>query len=267
MYNTFFPENEYHTPANYKRSIWDVLSLGTSAYFKIGFLQSVIKNRNLALADKYDTAQWALSSYEILKFSEDCGAKYHITGFDYVDQVKDEPVVFISNHMSTLETMVFPCLIAPVKEVTFVVKDTLTTSKVFGPIMRARNPIAVGRKDSRKDLMTVMTEGQQKLKEGTSVIIFPQHTRRNDFRPEEFNSLGVKLAQKAGVKVVPMAIKTDFWENGKIIKDLGINRRTIPVFIKFGEPITVKGSGKEEHQFIVDFIQQNANEWKNIRNK
>jgi 1-acyl-sn-glycerol-3-phosphate acyltransferase len=112
-----------------------------------------------------------------------------------------------------------------------------------------------------------MTEGQQKLKEGTSVIIFPQHTRRNDFRPEEFNSLGVKLAQKAGVKVVPMAIKTDFWENGKIIKDLGINRRTIPVFIKFGEPITVKGSGKEEHQFIVDFIQQNANEWKNIRNK
>lgn len=267
MYNQYFPENEYHTPPNQKRSIWDVLSLGTSFYFKAGFLKFVIQNRKLALTNNYDTARWAHSSYEILKFSEGCGGKYHITGFDYVDQVKDEPVVFISNHMSTLETMVFPCLIAPVKEVTFVVKDTLTSDNLFGPIMRARNPIAVGRKDSRKDLLTVMNEGQQKLKEGTSVIIFPQHTRRPDFRPEEFNSLGIKLAQKAGVKVIPMAIKTDFWENGKLVKDLGINHRNLPVFIKFGEPIEIKGTGKEEHQSVVDFIERNLNNWKHIRNK
>jgi 1-acyl-sn-glycerol-3-phosphate acyltransferase len=266
MYNSFFPENDYHTPKNYPRSIWDKLSLGSSLYFKIGFLLQVIKNRNLALANNYGTENWALSSYHVMKFSEDCGAKYHIYGFDNVDKVKDEPVVFISNHMSTLETMVFPCLIAPVKEVTFVVKDTLTTSKVFGPIMRARNPIAVARKDSRKDLMTVMEQGQQKLKEGTSVIIFPQHTRRVEFNPAEFNSLGVKLAQKAGVKIVPMAIRTDFWENGRVVKDLGINRRKKPVFIKFGEPMEVGSSGKEAHQFVLDFIKQNLDQWKHIRN-
>jgi 1-acyl-sn-glycerol-3-phosphate acyltransferase len=267
MFNKYFPENEYHTPVNYKRSIWDVLSLGTSLFFKIGFLNIVLNNRKLALKGNYDTARWAQSSFDVMKFSEGCGGKYHITGFNYVDQVKDEPVVFISNHMSTLETMVFPCLIAPVKEVTFVVKDTLTTNKIFGPVMRSRKPIEVGRKDSRKDFMTVLTEGQQKLKEGSSIIIFPQSTRKLDLKPEEFNSLGVKLAQKAGVKVVPIAIKTDFWENGKIIKDLGINRRNIPVFIKFGEPIEIKGSGKEEHQIVVDFIKQNLEDWKDICNK
>jgi 1-acyl-sn-glycerol-3-phosphate acyltransferase len=267
MYNKYFPENEYHTPANYKRSIWDILSFGTSLYFKAGFFKYLIKNRNLALANKYDTEQWAKSSYEIFRFSEDCGGKYHITGFNYIDQVKDEPVVFISNHMSTLETMVFPCLIAPVKEVTFVVKDILTTENIFGPIMRARNPIAVGRKDSRKDLMTVLTEGQNKLKEGTSIIIFPQHTRRAEFIPEDFNSLGIKLAQKAGVKVVPMAIKTDFWENGRIVKNMGVNHRNLPVFIKIGEPMEIKSSGKEEHQFTIDFISQSMEEWKDIRNK
>jgi 1-acyl-sn-glycerol-3-phosphate acyltransferase len=261
MYNKFFPENEYHTPLNYKRSIWDILSFGTSLYFKIGFAILVFRNRRLALNGNYDTASWAQSSYDVMRFSENCGGKYHITGFNYVDQVKDEPVVFISNHMSTLETMVFPCLIAPVKEATFVVKDTLTTSKVFGPVMRARNPIAVGRKDSRKDLMTVLTEGQQKLKEGTSIIIFPQSTRKLDLKPEEFNSLGVKLAQKTGVRIVPMAIKTDFWENGKIVKDLGIARRKKPVYIKFGKPMEIKGSGKEEHQIVVDFIQKNLEEW------
>ncbi len=197
----------------------------------------------------------------MFEYLEDCGGKFHITGFEYVDQVKDEPVVFISNHMSTLETMVFPSLIAPVKEVTFVVKMQLVTGKLFGPIMRARNPIAVGRTDSRKDLMTVLNEGQQKLKEGTSVIIFPQSTRKDIFVPEEFNSLGIKLAQKAGVRVVPMAIKTDFWSNGKTLKDLGKVKRNLPIYIKFGAPIEIKGSGKEEHQQVVDFIKKNFDEW------
>jgi 1-acyl-sn-glycerol-3-phosphate acyltransferase len=264
MYNKYFPENEYHTPSNFKRSIWDILSLGTSLYFKLGFLKTVLQNRKLAIHSNYDTARWAQSSYDVFKFSEKCGGKYHITGFNYVDQVKDEPVVFISNHMSTLETMVFPCLIAPVKEVTFVVKVNLTTSKVFGAVMRSRNPIAVGRKDSRKDLIMVLTEGQQKLKEGSSIIIFPQSTRKLDLKPEEFNSLGIKLAQKAGVRIVPIAIKTDFWENGRLIKDLGINRRKKPVHIKFGEPMEIKGSGKEEHQFVIDFIQKNLEEWNKL---
>lgn len=267
MFNKYFPENEYHTPVDHKRSVWDVLSLGSSLYFKVGFFNFVVKNRKLALANNYGTENWALSSYEIFKFSENCGGKYHISGFNYVDEVKDEPVVFISNHMSTLETMVFPCLIAPVKEVTFVVKESLTTNGLFGPIMRARNPIAVGRTDSRKDLITVMTEGQQKLAEGTSVIIFPQSTRATIFKPEEFNSMGIKLAQKAGVRVVPMAIKTDFWENGRIVKDLGINNRNLPVFIKFGKPMKVEGSGKDEHRFIVDFIANSLEKWKDIRNK
>jgi 1-acyl-sn-glycerol-3-phosphate acyltransferase len=267
MYNKYFPENEYHTPTNHKRSIWDILSLGTSFYFKLGFAIIVLRNRKMALRKNYNTERWAQSSWDVMKFSENCGGKYHISGFDYVDRVKDEPVVFISNHMSTLETMVFPCLIAPVKEVTFVVKDTLITSKVFGPVMRSRNPIAVGRKDSRKDFLTVITEGQQKLKEGSSIIIFPQSTRKLDLKPEEFNSLGVKLAQKAGVRIVPMAIKTDFWENGKIIKDLGIARRKKPVYIKFGQPMEIKGAGKEEHQIVVDFIKKNLDEWNIQKNK
>ncbi len=210
MHNPYFPGNEYHTPENHRRSVWDILSLGGSLYFKIRFLKFVLQNRNLAKANRYDTARWALSSFEIFKFVENCGGKFHITGFEHLDAVKDEPVVFISNHMSTLETMIFPGLIAPVKEVTFVVKDKLITSKIFGPIMRARDPIAVGRTDSRKDLLTVLNEGKEKLARGTSIIIFPQSTRKISFHPEEFNSLGIKLAQKNGVRVVPMAIKTDF---------------------------------------------------------
>lgn len=261
MLNKYFPANEYKTPDDKRRVLGDRLSLGTSFYFNLRFIGIVLYNRRIALNNQYDTERWALSSFEILKFLEDCGAKFHIEGFEHVDAVKDEPVVFISNHMGTLETMVFPCLVAPVKDVTFVVKESLTRNPLFGPVMRARNPIAVSRTDSRQDLMKVMNEGQEFLQKGTSIIIFPQATRTVDFIPEQFNTLGVKLAQKNGVRIVPMAIKTDFWANGSLHKDLGHLNRKEPVHIKFGAPMSISGNGKDAHQFCIDFIQQHLKTW------
>lgn len=264
MLNKFFPVNEYQTSPTYKRIIWDRLFFGTSIYFNFSFLKIIIRNRKLAFNNKYNREQWASSSVEIFRLLELCGSKIHIEGFDHLDTVKDEPVVFICNHMGTLETMIFPGLIAPVKEVTFVVKDNLAANPIFGPIMRARNPITVGRSDSRHDLMKVIADGKQKLAEGTSVVIFPQGTRATTFNPKAFNSLGVKLAQKARVRIIPMAIKTDFWANGKIIKDLGYLQRKEPVHIKFGEPMEVEGNGKEQQQYCIDFIQSNLDKWNNV---
>jgi len=122
-----------------------------------------------------------------------------------------EPVLFIGNHMSTLETMILPCLISPLRNVTFVVKESLVKHPLFGDVMRSRDPIIVGRTDPRKDLEAVMNGGMELLSKGISIVIFPQSTRNVIFKPEEFNSLGVKLAKKAGVQVVPIALKTDFW--------------------------------------------------------
>lgn len=259
--NIYFPNNEYHTPSDKKRVVGDRLALGTSLYFNLRFLGIVYKNMRLAQCGKYDSTRWGQSSFEILRFIEDCGGKFHITGFEQVDSVRNEPVVFVSNHMSTLETMVFPCLISPTMPVTFVVKDSLLTAPLFGPVMRSRDPIAVGRKDPRADFTKVLVEGQKKLEKGISLIIFPQSTRSQIFAPKEFNSLGVKLAHKSGVKVVPMAIKTDFWSNGWPMKDLGRIDRKKHIHIKFGEPMGIKGQGKEEHQFTIDFIQKHLREW------
>jgi len=171
------------------------------------------------------------------------------------------PVLFISNHMSTLETMVLPCVIAPHRDVTFVVKESLVRHPLFGDIMRSRNPIVVGRTDPRKDLEAVMNGGVELLSKGISIIIFPQSTRSIEFNPAEFNSLGVKLAKKAGVQVVPIAVKTDFWGNGKWIKELGPLDSNKPIYIRFGEPISITGNGKEENQRIIEFIKSSLEDW------
>jgi 1-acyl-sn-glycerol-3-phosphate acyltransferase len=94
-------------------------------------------------------------------------------------------------------------------------------------------------------------------------VIFPQSTRRIDFRPEEFNSLGVKLACKAGVQVIPFALKTDFWLNGKVVKDLGpLDSRNKNIYFSFGQPMDVRGSGKIENQEIIRFIRESLENWK-----
>ena len=216
-------------------------------YFTLKYAVIVLKTRNDAVRGKYDTKAWADSSIYIFRFIEKAGGNYRISGMENIAG-DPAPVVFIGNHMSTLETMVLPGLIAPHREVTFVVKESLVKHPLFGHVMRSRDPIVVGRTDPRKDFEEVMTKGMQLLSRGTSIVIFPQSTRSVDFKPEEFNSLGVKLAKKAGVKVVPIALKTDFWGQGKLIKELGPLDHKKTIYFKFGEPFSVSGSGKTENQ-------------------
>lgn len=260
----FFKSDSYHTAEDSPRALMDKLVLNSRLYFMGNFISVILKSRSLALKGQYDSEAWASSSYDIFKFTEECGGRFHIIGLENLQKCQGS-VVFISNHMSTLEPMIFPCIIAPQMKVTYIVKDSLVKHPFFGPIIRSRDPIVVSRSNSREDLQTVMNKGQVLLAEGTSIIVFPQSTRRVDFSPKDLNSLGVKLASKANVQVVPIAIKTDFWENGKYLRDLGPINRSKPIHIAFGEPISIDGSGKEEHKQVVDFIASHLDKWKEIR--
>lgn len=262
----YFDSYTYHTPEIEKPSLWDKILINNRIYFTLKYASVVLRTRREAIKKVYDIKAWAYSSFEIFRFIEKTGGRFHITGMENIDK-SPGPVLFISNHMSTLETMILPCIIAPHREVTFVVKESLVKHPLFGDVMRSRNPVVVGRTDPRKDFEAVMNGGMDLLSKGSSIIIFPQSTRSLDFKSEEFNSLGVKLAKKAGVQVVPMAIKTDFWGNGKWIKELGPLNNKKPIHIKFGEPFSISGNGKLENQQIIDFIKTSLNEWKNEENQ
>jgi len=260
----FLKTDAYHTDKNTTRLLFDRLMLNSRWAFMSRFIGIVLKNRRIALRGTYDTNAWASSSLDVFNLIEKCGGRFHITGLDNIRNCK-EPVVFISNHMSTLETMIFPGIIAPIKEVTFVVKESLVKHPVFGPVMRSRNPIIVSRANSRDDFTTVMNKGQELLAQGTSVIIFPQSMRRVEFEPREFNTLGVKLAKMANVQIIPIAIKTDFWENGKYIKELGPINRDKPIYMTFGKPFNVNGPGKEENNKIIEFIMSYLTQWSEVK--
>jgi 1-acyl-sn-glycerol-3-phosphate acyltransferase len=255
----YFQGDIYETPINSRKTV-DKLFLNTRWYFVKKYLDSVVTSRTLALKKKYDNEAWAEVSYKFFKFSEASGGSFKLSGLDNIRNLK-EPVVYVSNHMSTLETFVFPCILLMGGDISFVVKESLTENFLFGPVMRATNPIVVKRANPREDFITVMEKGQELLKNGTSVVIFPQSTRRVVFKPEEFNTLGVKLAKSAGVKILPIAIKTDFWANGKLIKELGTIHRKLKIYMRFGSPMKIENNGKDEHQKIIEFIAQNLKTW------
>lgn len=259
-HHPIFQNFDYKTPEDTQRSRGDRMMLGGPWYFHYRFIKEILRMRRKALAGTFKGQQYALSSLDVLRAIEACGGKFQVEGMDNI-LCADGPVVFVSNHMSTTESMVLPAFILPLKDATFVVKQSLIDSRVFGPIMRATHPVAVARKDPRADLLTVLKDGSQKLKSGTSIVLFPEGTRQTVFKRQNFNSLGIKLASKAGVQVIPIALKTDFWGQNRITKEWGSIHRDRTLHFAFGDPITIQAKGKDAHEEVLSFIERKLAEW------
>ena len=220
----------------------------------------VVKSGIKAMQHVYDGEAWARSSEETAAALEAGGCRIEASGLEHFRSLEG-PCVFIGNHMSTLETFVLPSMIQPWKEVTFVVKESLLKYPFFGSVLASRDPIVVGRSNPRADLVTVLEGGEARLAAGRSIIVFPQSTRTPVFDPAHFNTIGIKLAKRAGVPVIPIALKTDAWGNGQLLKDFGPVDVRKTIHFEFGEPMRIEGAGKAEHQRITDFIIDRLGSW------
>ncbi len=229
-------------------------------YFYSRLFGVVLRASGLAKRGQYDGKTWAASSLEILHLLEDIGVRISIAGLDEFRKVAG-PCVVIGNHMSMMETVILPVMIQPLKPVTFVIKESLLNYPFFKHVMRSCDPVAVSRTNPRQDLKTVLEEGEKRLQQGISIIVFPQTTRTDFFDPSQMSSIGVKLAKRAGVPIIPLALKTDAWKNGKFIKDFGVIDEAEPVRFAFGAPLSVVGKGADEQQMVAEFISGKLAGW------
>jgi len=253
----FFPDTTYTTPPGRERTLHRLL-LRSRVYYITAFIRILLRYRQQGLSGRFDASTWARAAVEIFQIIESCGGIFHIAGLDKPRRI-DGPLVFIANHMSTMETLILPSLVFPHQKAVFVVKQQLRDLPLFG--IYVQDCIAVTRTSPADDFKQVMAFGAEKIARGYSVIIFPQATRSTVFNPEKFNTLGIKLARRAGVPAMPIALKTDFWGTGALLKDFGPINTGIPIHIEFGEPVSVSGSGKTEHERVVAFIRDRITSW------
>lgn len=242
------------------RWVFPLARLLPSLYYYPQFLYHVFRASALAKTGKYTDEEWWYSSLSSMLALETVGVEIEITGVNWLQTIAG-PCVFIANHMSTLETICLPGVIQPFKDCTFIVKRGIVEYPVFKHLMIARNPIVVDRANPRDDLKAVLEQGPQILAGGRSIIVFPQTTRTLTFNPELFNTIGIKLAKQGNVPIIPIAIKSDAWGIGSIVKEFGRIDPTQKVYLAFGAPLKIQNRGAEEHKQIIEFIQQQMQKW------
>ena len=208
----------------------------------------------------FNNESWAKICMASVAFAEKLGGVVTFEGFEQRAAYQG-PVVYVANHMSTLETMVFPTTLLSFGKLAIVLKESLATMPLVGAAALHVGAISVTRKNAREDLKTVLEEGAKRLACGSSVLLFPQGTRQAVFDAKKFNSLGSKLAERAGVPMVPLAVKTDFLQTGRWIKDFGPVDPNKPIRFACGPVLPPELGARKMHEQSVAFIEGKIKEW------
>lgn len=257
MQDALFSSDSYVSP---ERTIGLLAKLFPSLYFYPHLLWILLSAGLRSRKKVYSGEAWARSSEDVVYRLEEVGCRFEVTGLEHIHALQG-PCVLAANHMSTLETMVMASMIQPWCNSTFVIKRSLYNYPIFRHVLDARQPICVDRVNPRDDLKVLLEEGTKRLQAGTSVMVFPQSTRQNVFDPVQFNSIAVKLAKRAEVPVIPLALYSAAWSEGRLLADFGPILPHIPVRFHFGAPFTVSGSGKEEQRALTGFIHDTLVGW------
>jgi len=115
----------------------------------------------------------------------------------------DDSVILMPNHQSNFDIPVLlGCL--PV-QFRWLAKAELFKIPIFGRGMRGCGYISIDR-SNRKLAFQSLAEAAQKIRNGVSVLIFPEGTRSWDGEIQAFKKGGFVLSVDAGVPIVPIII-------------------------------------------------------------
>lgn len=218
-------------------------------FYMIGSMFKTIKLKFLkkfSSKDKYE-AYVNKSVYNWAKFIVNLiGIKLNVIG---IENLPNEACLFVSNHQSNLDV---PCLITAInKPMGFISKKELSSVPVISTWMKAIHSVFMDRQNVRESLKSIL-EGAKVLKDGYSMVIFPEGTRSKGKPVAEFKKGSMKLGIKAGVKIVPIAIDGTYksWECSESGKFSPSN-----VNIIICKPIDVSELDKDQKNTLADDIR------------
>jgi len=162
------------------------------------------------------------------------GTRFTITGTEHVPETGG--AVMAINHTSYLDFTYAGLPAWPHRRyVRFMAKQSIFGHRIAGPLMRGMRHIPVDRHKGGEAFATAI----RALRAGEIVGVFPEATMSRSFELKEFKPGAVKMAQVAGVPVLPMTI----WGAQRVwTKNLPKHMRPvsrIPVSITVGEPLVI----------------------------
>jgi 1-acyl-sn-glycerol-3-phosphate acyltransferase len=158
---------------------------------------------------------------------------------------KGGPCIFMANHASQAD---IPALLAFLKvQFRWLAKAELFKIPILGRGMQGCGYISIDRSD-RKSAFESLKKAAGTIRNGVSVMIFPEGTRSEDGRIREFKKGGFILALDAGVPIVPVVIHG----TADILPKGSLRIHSLPVMLEIMEPIDVSAySRKSKDDLIV----------------
>jgi 1-acyl-sn-glycerol-3-phosphate acyltransferase len=160
----------------------------------------------------------------------------------------DRPLIFMGNHQSNFDILTMYAAL-PV-HFSWIAKEELFKIPFFGYAMRRAGYIPLDRSDGRRALKS-MDEAAQKIRNGVSVVVFPEGTRTLDGNLLPFKRGGFLLAAKAGVPIVPFTING----TAAINPAKTIRLRKGNVSICFSDPIETTGATGKKRDDLIDRVR------------
>ena len=179
-------------------------------------------------------------------------AGVHITVKGIENIPKDRAVLYVGNHRSYFDILTgyvtVPTLVG------FVAKKEMEKIPLLSKWMLNVNCLFLDRNNIKEGLKTILA-GIEKVRRGVSVWIFPEGTRNKNEQLSDllpFKEGSLKIAEKSGCPVVPVAIKGTAEVFEKHIPLICPSH----VVIEFGEPFIVKELDPENRKFVGAYTRE-----------
>jgi 1-acyl-sn-glycerol-3-phosphate acyltransferase len=164
-----------------------------------------------------------------------CGIRVSVNGLEHISK---PPYIFMCNHQSVLD--IFALLSSLRLSFKWIAKKELFSVPFLGWALKAGSHIGIDRKNPRKALKA-MNEAAHRIREGTSIIVFPEGTWSKDGTLLPFKKGGFSLAHRTGTPIIPVGIRGtgDLQPEGYFVpREKGL------IVVKIGRPVYMTDEGR-----------------------
>lgn len=176
-----------------------------------------------------------------------CNTKVQVIGKENILQGK--PQVFMANHQSDFDILITLAYVPG--QFRWIAKKELFAIPVFGRAMKGAGYIEIDRQNHEKALLS-LDQAALRIREGKSVMTFPEGTRSRDGEIKAFKQGTFYLAIQSGVPIVPISIIG----SGDIMPKGSLKIKPGKIKLVIDKPIDVKGYTLENRQELIDRIRQ-----------
>jgi 1-acyl-sn-glycerol-3-phosphate acyltransferase len=175
-----------------------------------------------------------------------CNTKVEVIGKENI--LHSKPQIFMANHQSDFDILIALAYIPG--QFRWLVKKELFNIPIFGAAMRSAGYIEIDRQNREKALQS-LDEAALRIREGKSIMTFPEGTRSRSGEIKPFKQGTFHLAIKSGVSIVPVSIIG----SGQIMPKRSLKISSGKVKLVIGKPIDVKNYILENRQELIGAVR------------